>query len=61
MDVFIVWERYCRCFDIISEESVSLLKVYASEDAAFFAVEELDAAPHDEDITYYYTREEVCE
>lgn len=59
MKVWIVWEHYCKCFDIVAEETRTLIGVYASEEAAYCAVEDFAAAQTDKDITYHYEEQEV--
>jgi len=64
MKVWLVWEHFCQSFDIIAEESTTLVGVYASEEAAFCAVEDLSAAQGDgldAHISYYYEEQLVRE
>ena len=59
MKVFIVWEHFCECFDIISNEYTTLVRVYESEESAYCAVEVLSEGIIDNNISYYYTENEV--
>lgn len=57
--VYLVWEHYCESFDLIAEESTTLVGVYASEESAYCAVEDFAAAQKDEKISYYYEEHKV--
>ena len=59
MKVYLVYERYYQSFDIMAEESLTLVNVYASEESAYCAVEDLAAVQPNEYIEYYYEEREV--
>lgn len=59
MKVYLVYEHYFKSFDIVADESLTLVKIYSSEEAAYCAIEDLAAAQTDECIDYYYEEREV--
>lgn len=61
MQVWLVWEHYCHSFDIVADESLHIVGIFASEESAFIKVEELTEKQADPDISYYYEAHDVQE
>ncbi len=59
MQVWVVWEHFCHSFDIIAEESLHIVGIFASEESAYVKVDEMTQKQEDPDISYYYEAHNV--
>ena len=61
MKVWLVYEKFFQSFDIVADESLTLVRVCASEETAYCLVDDCEKAQTDENISYYYEEHEVME